>query len=66
MQEFYQAYQKAKKAYLDYQDKVTKWKENYENKSKSDSVYKRLQNYQKEVAERQSDKTTQGKDKGAR
>ena len=66
VQEFYQAYQKAKKAYLDYQDKVTKWKENYENKSKSDSVYKRLQNYQKEVAERQSDKTTQGKDKGAR
>lgn len=64
VQEFYQAYQK--KAYADYQDKVTKRKENYEDKSKSDSAYKRIQNYQKGVAERQSDKTTQGKDSGAR
>lgn len=65
-QEFYQIYNTAKHAYAGYQDKATKWEENYGSKSRSGSLHKRIQNDQKEVEERPSDKTTQVKDIGAR
>ncbi len=66
VQDFYRAYHTAKNAYADYQEKAAKWEENYGGKSKRGSVHKRIQNYQKEVAERQSENTTQKKDRGAR
>ena len=66
VQDFYLAYHAAKNAYADYQGKAAKWEETYGSKSKSDSVHKRIQNYQKEIAERQSENTTQKKDRGAR
>ena len=66
VQDFYRAYHAAKNTYADYQDKVSKWEETYGSKSKSDSVHKRIQNYQKEVAERQSENALQKKDRGAR
>ena len=66
VQDFYRAYHTAKNAYADYQEKAAKWEETYGSKLKSDSVHKRIQNYQKEVAERQSENTTQKKDRGAR
>ena len=66
VQDFYRAYHAAKNAYADYQEKAAKWEETYGSKSKYDSVHKRIQNYQKAVAERRSENTTQKKDRGVR
>ena len=66
VQDFYRAYHAANNAYADYQEKATKWEEIYGNKSKCKSVHKRIQNYQRKIAESQFDITTQGKNRGAR
>ena len=66
VQDFYRAYHAAKNAYADYQEKADKWEKIYGSKSKSDSVHKRIQNYQKEIAERQSENTIQRKGREAR
>ncbi len=66
VQEFYRTYHKSHSAYADYQEKISKWEENYGNKSTNDSVQKRIQNYQNAVSERQSENITKKKDRGAR
>ena len=66
VQDFYRAYHAAQNAYADYQDKAAKWEKTYGSKSNSDSVHKRIQNYQKVIAERQTENTPQKKDRGAR
>ncbi|MDE7432283.1 MAG: MobA/MobL family protein, partial [Lachnospiraceae bacterium] len=66
VQDFYRAYHTAKNAYSDYQDKVTKWKETYGTKAKSDTIYDRIRSYQKDESARQSEKSTHRKDKGTR
>ena len=66
VQEFYRTYHKSHSAYADYQEKISKWEENYGNKSTNDSVHKRIQNYQNAVSERPSENITKKKDRGAR
>ena len=66
VQDFYRAYHTAKNAYADYQEKAAEWKEAYETRAKSDTLHSKIQNHQKEVAERQSENDTKGKDRGAR
>ncbi len=66
VQEFYRTYHKSHSAYADYQEKTSKWEENYGNKSTNDSVHKRIQNYQKAVSENSRNilqrKKTEGRD----
>lgn len=66
VQDFYRAYHAAKNAYADDQEKATKWEETYGTKVKRDTVRNRIQNYQREESARQSERTTQRKDRGAR
>ena len=67
VQYFYRAYHTAKNAYADYQGKAAKWEEtSYRTKAKSDTVHSRIRNYQRDESARQSERTTQRKDRGAR
>ena len=65
---FYKTFATAKTANADYQSKADKWEERYGEKAqrREESIYKRLQNYQRENANRQMKQTTKNKDKGAR
>ena len=64
VQDFYRAYHTAKNAYIDYQDKVSKWEETYGTKVKSDTIHGRMQNYQRYESAWQSEQATQRKDRG--
>ncbi len=67
--DFYKAFAAAKTANAKYQTKADKWEELYrENaqKQEKESVYKWLQNYQRENAYWQSKLTTQRKDRRIR
>ena len=66
VQEFYVAYHTAKNAYADYLDKAAKWERTYGTRKKSDTIHNRIQSYQKDQSARQSERTTQRKDRGAR
>ncbi|RKJ60623.1 hypothetical protein D7Y06_23170 [Roseburia sp. 1XD42-69] len=58
----------AKSAYADYRDKADKWKERYgENAQKrEESVYSRLQNYQRESTNRQTKQSSKNMGRGER
>ena len=58
----------AKSAYADYRDKADKWKERYgENAQKrEESVYSRLQNYQRESTNRQTRQSSKNMGRGER
>lgn len=67
--DFYKAFATAKTAYADYQVKADKWEERYAENAKNsekESVYKRLQNYHRENADKQMKKTSKDKDRGTR
>lgn len=68
VQEFYRTYQKAHSAYANYQEKADTWKEIYGKEAtfKQESIYKRLQNYQKGISGQSTERNIQQKDKGAR
>ena len=66
VQDFYRAYHAAKNAYADYQEKAAKWEETYGTKKKGDTIHDRIQRYQRDQSPRQSEQTTQRKDRGAR
>ena len=65
---FYKTFATAKTANADYQSKADKWEERYSEKAqrREESIYKRLQNYQRENANRQTKQTSKSKGKGAR
>ena len=65
---FYKTFATAKTANADYQSKADKWEERYGEKAqrREESIYKRLQNYQRENANRQMKQASKNKDKGAR
>lgn len=58
----------AKSAYADYRNKADKWKERYgENAQKrEESVYSRLQNYQRESTNRQTKQSSKNMGRGER
>ena len=58
----------AKSAYADYRDKADKWKERYgENAQKrEESIYSRLQNYQRESTNRQTKQSSKNMGRGER
>lgn len=67
--DFYKAYAAAKTAYAKYHAKADKWKELYGENAQmqeKESIHRRLQNYQGENADRQSQQTVKSKDRGAR
>ena len=68
VQEFYQAYQKAKKAYANYKENTNKWKNTYKEKtaSKQKSIHKYLQNYQREISGQSTEWNIHQKNRGAR
>ena len=66
MHDFYKVFAAAKTAYADYQVKADKWEERYGENAKNsekESVYKRLQNYHMENADKQMKKTSKDKDR---
>ena len=66
--DFYKVFAVSKTANADYQSKADKWEERYSEKAqrREESIYKRLQNYQRENANRQTKQTSKSKGKGAR
>ena len=66
--DFYKVFEVSKTANADYRDKVDKWEEQYGEKAQKqeESISKRLQNYQRENANRQTKQTSKSKGKGAR
>lgn len=69
VQDFYKAYHSAKSAYAEYCDKSDKWEKSYgENTQWQDkeSVHERLQNYQRENVNRQTEQISTNKDRGVR
>lgn len=66
--DFYKVFAVSKTANADYRDKVDKWEEQYGEKAQKqeESISKRLQNYQRENANRQTKQTSKSKGKGAR
>lgn len=66
--DFYKVFAVSKTANADYQSKADKWEERYGEKAqrREESIYKRLQNYQRENANRQTKQTSKSKGKGAR
>ena len=67
--DFYKTYAASKTAYAEYRNKVDRWEEPYgENKQKQakESVHKRLQDYQKESTDRQSQQSSKSRNRGAR
>lgn len=68
MQEFYRTYHKSHSVYADYQNQVAKWEETYgeEEESKQEKLHERIQNYQKKIVERQTERDTYSRDRGTR
>ena len=67
--DFYKAFVAAQTAYADYCDKADKWEKRYGEKAQrqeKESIYKRLQNYQRENTDQYIRKTSKNRDKGAR
>jgi hypothetical protein len=68
VEEFYNAYHTAQKACADYVKKAKAWENTYgeEAKTKKQSIRERLDNYRKEVNERQAERSVYRSDRGAR
>jgi hypothetical protein len=68
VKDFYNAYYSAQKACADYIKKVKAWENTYgeEAKTKKQSIRERLDNYRKEVNERQAERIVYRSDRGAR
>ncbi len=68
LQPNYKTFAAAKSAYADYRDKADKWKERYsENAQKrEESIYSRLQNYQRESTYRQTKQSSKNMGRGER
>jgi exonuclease VII large subunit len=68
VKDFYNAYYSAQKACADYIKKVKAWENTYgeEAKTKKQSICERLDNYRKEVNERQAERIVYRSDRGAR
>ena len=66
--DFYKAFATAKKAYDDYRDKAEKWEERYGEKvrRREESIHRRLQNFQRKNAIRQSGQIPKRKNRGER
>lgn len=65
VQDFYQAYQKAYRVYVDYKEIYNKWESTYgENAQKI--LHERLQNYKKVVTGRQAEQIGHSKNIGVR
>ncbi len=66
--DFYKVFAVSKTATADYRDKSDKWEERYGEKvqRREESISKRLQNYQRENADRQTKQASKSRDKGAR
>ena len=66
--DFYKVFAVSKTATVDYRDKSDKWEERYGEKvqRREESISKRLQNYQRENADRQTKQASKSRDKGAR
>ena len=67
--DFYKTFAVAKTANAEYQEESDRWEELYGDnaqKQEKESIHKRLQNYQRENADRQTIRTSKNKDKGAR
>lgn len=68
--DFYKTFATAKTANVSYQTKADKWEEQYgekaQQKQPKESVHKRLQDYQRENADRQAKQISKSRDRGAR
>ena len=67
--DFYKTFAVSKTANAEYRDKAEKWEEKYgENteRQEKESVYKRLQNFQRGKTDRQTKQTSKSRDRGAR
>ena len=53
-------------AYADYREKIAQVEETYGTKSKSNTLYSRIQSYQRDESVQQSEYATQEKNRGAR
>lgn len=69
VQEFYKIYHQSHNAYIAYREQEAAWEKNYgENAQRQEtrSIYKQLQNYQKENTKQQSEKMSKSRNRGAR
>ncbi|WP_251392599.1 MobA/MobL family protein [Mediterraneibacter agrestimuris] len=66
--DFYKTFAASKTANAEYRDKVDKWEEQYGEKvqKKEESISKRLRNYQRENADRQTKQISKSRNRGAR
>ncbi|MDE7200712.1 MAG: MobA/MobL family protein [Lachnospiraceae bacterium] len=64
--DFYKSYHTAKTDYIAYQEKVADWEKTYGKKIPKDTLYNKLQNFQKKTMNRQSDKATRSNSRGTR
>ncbi len=66
--DFYKVFSVSKTANADYQVKADKWEERYGEKAqgREESIYKRLQNYQRENADRKTKQTSKSRNREAR
>ena len=66
--DFYKAFAAAKTANSEYRDKAEKWEERYGEKAqrREEIVHRRLQNYQREKTDKQMNRISRSKDRGAR
>ena len=66
--DFYKAFAAAKTANSEYRDKAEKWEERYGVKAqrRKEIVHRRLQNYQREKTDKQMNRISRSKDRGAR
>ncbi len=67
--DFYKTFAVAKTANAEYQEESDRWEELYGDnaqRQEKERIHKRLQNYQRENADRQTIRTSKNKDKGAR
>ena len=66
--DFYKVFSVSKTANAEYRDKVDKWEEQYGEKvqKKEESISKRLRNYQRENADRQTKQISKSRNRGAR
>lgn len=64
----YKDFSAAKTAYADYRNKADKWEKRYGEKAhrqEKESIYKRLQNYQRENTDQHIRQTSENRNKGA-
>ena len=66
--DFYKVFSVSKTANAEYRNKVDKWEEQYGEKvqNKEESISKRLRNYQRENADRQTKQISKSRNRGAR